>query len=482
MTAPALGDALPPLWTAQDLVAATGGHWLREPPSGWTASGFCYAAAIHQPGDMLIVRSRLGETGMLPLHARPLLPHSSGVLCTTADVVPEGPWPAFLVPDAYAGLMDVARYARGCFRGRVHAVTGSAGKTSICALLAFALTRLGPTMTTSHNTNLPPGVARTLAAVPPTAAHLVLELAIGRMGTSTRLARPHVAVFSNVAAAHLKFHATVEQVAERKSLIFTGLEPGGTAILNRDMDHFEVVATAARRHAGRVVTYGEGRTADLRLVDHTPDGVVRAVIHGESVEYVLGLAGRHMALNSLAVLAALDAEGADWRRRVLPALAEARPVPGRGEEHDLLLGGQALRLIDDAYNANPASMRAGIHLLGSRSPGPGGRRVAVLGDMLELGPESARFHTDLAAPLEDAGVGVVHTTGPEMARLWECLPPALRGLRVDTAAALVAPLVDDLRAGDVVLVKGSHGSGVHQVVSELLARAERAPQSKEKSR
>lgn len=470
------------LWTAQDLVAATGGQWLREPPPGWTASGFCYAAAIHQPGDMLFVRSYLGELGMLPLHARPLLPHSTGVLCTTADVVPDGPWPAFLVPEAYTGLMDVARYARGCFRGRVHAVTGSAGKTSICALLAFALSRLGPTITTSHNTNLPPGVARTLAGVPPSAGHVVLELAIGRMGTSTRLARPHVAIFSNVAAAHLKYHTTLEQVAERKSLIFTGLEPGGTAVLNRNMDHFDVVVTAARRHAGRVVTYGEGPTADLRLVNHTPDGVVRAVIHGEPVEYVLGPPGRHMALNSLAVLAALEAEGMDWRHHVLPALAEARPVAGRGEAHDLLLDGRALRLIDDAYNANPASMRAGIGLLGSRSPGPGGRRVAVLGDMLELGPDSARFHTDLAGPLEDAGVDVVHTTGPEMARLWECLPAAQRGVRVDTATALIAPLVDDLRAGDVVLVKGSHGSGVHQVVSELLARAERSPQSKEKTR
>jgi len=346
------------LWTAQDLVAATGGQWLREPPPGWTASGFCYAAAIHQPGDMLFVRSYLGELGMLPLHARPLLPHSTGVLCTTADVVPDGPWPAFLVPEAYTGLMDVARYARGCFRGRVHAVTGSAGKTSICALLAFALSRLGPTITTSHNTNLPPGVARTLAGVPPSAGHVVLELAIGRMGTSTRLARPHVAIFSNVAAAHLKYHTTLEQVAERKSLIFTGLEPGGTAVLNCNMDHFDVVVTAARRHAGRVVTYGEGPTADLRLVNHTPDGVVRAVIHGEPVEYVLGPPGRHMALNSLAVLAALEAEGMDWRHHVLPALTEARPVAGRGEAHDLLLDGRALRLIDDAYNANPASMRA----------------------------------------------------------------------------------------------------------------------------
>lgn len=473
--------ATPPFWTAEDVVAATGGRWLRQPPPGWTAAGFCYAPALFRPGDMVLTRSVQGELGMLPAHAGPLLPRGAGVICTTPAAVPPGPWPVLLVPETYGGLMTVARYARSCFRGRVHGVTGSAGKTSICHLLAFALGRLGRVAATSHNTNLPPGVARVLAGLPMEADHAVLELAIGRMGASTRLARPHVAIFCNVAAAHLQYHGTLRDVAERKALIYTGLEPGGTAILNCDMVHVDLVEPVARRHAAHVVTYGEGPDAMLRLLDASPDGRVRASIHGETVSYRLGMPGRHMALNSLSVIAAVAAVGGDWRGTVLPAFAEARPVAGRGAEHAIVLDGRALHLIDDAYNANPESMRAGLALLRDRTPGPGGRRVAVLGDMLELGPEATRFHMELVAAVEAAGVDVVHTVGPEMAHLWAALPPARRGLKGLAPDDVTEAVLGDCRAGDVLLVKGSHGSGVHRVVTRLLAADERRPPPTEES-
>ncbi|MBB4284395.1 UDP-N-acetylmuramoyl-tripeptide--D-alanyl-D-alanine ligase [Roseospira goensis] len=481
MTAP---DAAGPIWTAQDVVAATDGTWWRAPPDGWVAGGACYYHGLFQPGDLLILRSRQGELGMTPEQAAPLLAAASGLVCSTPAVAPDGPWPVFVVPETYAALMDLGRYARGCFRGRVYGVTGSAGKTTICHLLAFALSRLGPTVQTSHNTNLPPGVARTLAGLPGDVDHAVLELAIGRMGPSTRLARPSVAIFSNVTAAHMEYHRSIEQIADTKALIFTGLTPDGVAIVNRDMAPFERVVAVAHRHAARVVTYGEHPDAMVRLLDHDPDGQVRAAFDGETLTYRLGAPGRHMAVNSLAVLAAVatvgaDADatatanagtlgGADWRGLVLPALADATPVAGRGVEHDLIVDGRRVRLIDDAYNANPASMRAGLALLGDRVPGPGGRRIAVLGDMLELGPDSARYHEALAEPLEAAGVDVAHCVGPQMAHLWRRLPGDRQGLRVDDPADLLAPLRTDLRDGDVLLVKGSHGAGVHRLVTRLV--------------
>lgn len=461
------------LWTADDLVAATGGRWLRRPAPGWTCTGLCYAAGVFDPGTMLLVRHRQGAMGMLPGHALALAPRAAGLIVANATLLPETPWPVFLVEDTRQALMDAARYARGCFRGRVHAVTGSAGKTSICALLSFALDRLGRVAATTHNTNLPPGVARTLTALPPDADHAVLELAIGRMPVSTRLARPHVAIFSNVAAAHLEYHATLEQVAERKAAIFTGLEPGGLAVINRDMAHFDTAAAVARQHAARLVTYGEGPEADLRLTGQDADGTIRASVHGEGITFRLGMPGRHMALNALAVLAAVDGSGLDWRTHVLPALADARPVEGRGVQHDLTLDGRRLRLIDDAYNANPVSMAAGIALLGDQTPQGTGRRVAVLGDMLELGPDSDAYHTALAGPLAAAGIAVVHTAGPAMRRLWDALPPEQRGHSTTTADDLLPALTDSLRSGDVVLIKGSHGSGVHRLVSGLLEAAAR---------
>lgn len=455
-----------PLWSPQDLVAATGGAWLRPPAGAFRPGGFCYAPALFRDGDMLLLRGDDAALGLAPFHARQLLPRAAGVICARPDLAPPDA-ACLLVPDNREALYALARYGRGRFRGRLFAVTGSAGKTSTCDMLAFALGRQGRVAATTHNTNLPAGVGRILAALPHDADHAVLELAIGRMARSARLARPHVALFTTIAPAHLEYHATLETVAERKSAIFTGLEPGGVAVINRDMPLFEMVAALAAPHAGRVLTYGEHSAAAARLLEHSPDNWVRARLDGADIDYRLGLTGRHMAVNSLGVLAALAAAGLDWRRAAAD-LAEARAVAGRGQPHRVRLDGRDVLLVDDAYNANPVSMRAAIALLGDLAPERGGRRVAVLGQMLELGPEAPRYHAELAEPLAAARADRVYVVGELMDHLWRRLPPALRGGQAGSIDALVALLRAELADGDVVVCKGSHGSKVHEAVEALL--------------
>jgi UDP-N-acetylmuramoyl-tripeptide--D-alanyl-D-alanine ligase len=291
----------------------------------------------------------------------------------------------------------------------------------------------------------------------------------GEIRALTALVRPHVALITRVAAAHLAFFPSLAAIADAKSEIFAGLEPGGTAILNRDDEHHDRM----RRHAeasarpGRIVTFGRHPDADWRLeeLDLGPDGsrvVARHVRHGR-LAYDLGSPGEHVAMNSLAVLAAVDGLGADVQFAAR-ALADLRPSAGRGEHRRIALpGGDSAVLLDESYNANPASMRAALAVLG-RMPG---RRIAALGDMLELGPDSDNLHAELVDAVVAAGVDLVFTCGRHMVRLHEALPAARRGLHAADSAILAGAVHDALRPGDSLLVKGSLGSRMARVVDAL---------------
>jgi UDP-N-acetylmuramoyl-tripeptide--D-alanyl-D-alanine ligase len=269
---------------------------------------------------------------------------------------------------------------------------------------------------------------------------------------------------------HLEFFGSLEKIADAKAEIFSGVEAGGVAVLNRDNAQFAQLASAAKA-AGvqRVVSFGENGSAEARLlrVSLQPDSsTVEASILGQPVTYKLGTPGRHIVLNSLAVLAAVSLAGADLALAAL-ALNNLKPVSGRGARAHLTVPGGNALLIDESYNANPASMRAAIALLGQTPVGKLGRRIAVLGDMLELGPPGADLHRGLAQSIEAAGIDLVFCSGPLMRTLWEALPSRARGGYAETAAGLESAVLEAIRAGDAVMVKGSLGSKMGPIVKAL---------------
>jgi len=292
----------------------------------------------------------------------------------------------------------------------------------------------------------------------------------GEITPLTRLARPHVAIVTTVEPVHLEFFGSVEKIADAKAEIFLGVEPGGAAVLNRDNNQFERL-TAAAKKAGvaRIVSFGEDEYADAFLVRCAlqPEGsTVEAIVLGEPVTYKLGAPGAHLVHNSLAVLAAASLAGADLALAAL-ALANFKPSSGRGTRAKLRVPGGSALLIDESYNANPASMRAAIALLGQTSLGKHGRRIAVLGDMLELGPAGPELHQALAGPLEKAAIDLVFCSGPLMHSLWQALPSNRRGGYAGTAAELEPAVLNAVRDGDVVMVKGSLGSKMGPIVKAL---------------
>jgi UDP-N-acetylmuramoyl-tripeptide--D-alanyl-D-alanine ligase len=317
------------------------------------------------------------------------------------------------------------------------------------------------------------GVPLTLSRMPRETGYGIFEIGMnhpGEIRPLTAMVRPHVALVTNVEPVHIQYFRSVSAIADAKGEIFAGLEPGGTAVVNRDNPHWERLrAHAFASSAGRVVTFGEHEAADVRaerIIVKSDTSNDDALVCGQRVTYRLGTPGRHIAINSLGVLAAVHALGADLAIATL-ALAEASAPAGRGERTRLSLGSGDALLIDESYNANPASVRAALATLGSAETGRRGRRIAVLGDMLELGAEGAALHRALVQPVEAHGVDLVFTAGPLMQELFTALPGSRRGEHASTAADLAKTIVQVIRPGDVVMVKGSNSTRMTTVVKAL---------------
>jgi UDP-N-acetylmuramoyl-tripeptide--D-alanyl-D-alanine ligase len=384
--------------------------------------------------------------------------------------------PLLVVADVLASLYDLARAARARAPARIVGVTGSVGKTGTKEALRLALAPSGETHASVASYNNHWGVPLSLARCPQTARYAVFEIGMnhaGEIAPLTRLVRPHVAVITAIEPVHLEFFPSVEAIADAKAEIFLGLEPGGAAVINRDSPYFQRL----RRHAldakaGRIVSFGEHGEADARLIDCLlqPDGsTVAARILGVKLTYRLGAPGRHIVLNSLAVLAAAALVGADLALAAR-ALAELRPPAGRGARITLDTGAGAALLIDESYNANPASMRAALALLGQAERG---RRIAVLGDMLELGQRGAELHRQLLESVLAHDIDLVFCCGPLMHALWEVLPSERRGSYAETPAHLEPQVIAAVRAGDTVMVKGSLGSRMGPIAKALERRYSR---------
>jgi UDP-N-acetylmuramoyl-tripeptide--D-alanyl-D-alanine ligase len=381
-----------------------------------------------------------------------------------------------IVNDVLAGLVALGCAARARLTGQVIAVTGSVGKTSTKEALRAVLGAQGETHASVASFNNHWGVPLTLARCPASAQFAIFEIGMNHAGEITplvKMVRPHVAIITTVEPVHLEFFSGVEAIADAKAEIFLGLEPGGAAVLNIDNPQFaRLKASADKAGVARVVSFGADAHADARLIDmslHPACSAVHADILGQAITYKIAVPGRHMVMNSLAVLAAATLAGADLAVSAL-ALSRLQPAAGRGVRHDLGLADGSAILIDESYNANPASMAAAISVLGQAGVGPRGRRIAVLGDMLELGAQSPELHRGLGEAIKVHGVDSVFCCGPLMRNLWEALPSAKKGGYAETSVALAPLVADAIGPGDAIMVKGSLGSRMKLIVTALEKR------------
>jgi UDP-N-acetylmuramoyl-tripeptide--D-alanyl-D-alanine ligase len=451
-------------WTADEVAGATGGRIA----GSWVASGVSIDTRTIAPGDLFVALEGPNHDA----HDFVADALDRGAAAAVVSRVPDGiddRSALALVDDTQAALEGLGRVGRARTAARIAGVTGSVGKTGTKEALLHVLARQAPSYASIASYNNHWGVPLSLARLPEAASFGVLELGMnhaGEIGALTALVRPHVALITTVAPAHLEFFPSVEAIVDAKSEIFEGLEPGGVAVINQDNEHYGRMRVHAERSRARsIVTFGRHPTADWRLDELrlAPEhSEVVAVRNGRRYAYRLGTPGEHQVLNSLAVLAVAEALGADVARAA-GSLGELRASSGRGERRWIAASDGKALLLDESYNANPASMRAALAVLG-QSPG---RKIAVLGDMLELGEAAGDLHAGLADTVNAAGIELVFTCGPAMARLHDALPAARRGAHAVDAAALAPVILDAVRPGDVVLVKGSLGSRMARVVAAL---------------
>jgi len=458
----------PILWTSAEADDATRGRSSQI----WRATGVSIDSRSVEPGDLFIALIGPNFDG----HEFAVAAFERGAAAVVASRPLSGlqsDKPVLQVRDTFKALNALARAARNRSRARIIAVTGSVGKTGVKEALKLVLEEQGVTAGTIGNLNNEIGTPLSLARMAADTAYGVFELGMSRPGELSRLSqlvRPEVAVITTIASAHTAFFDSVGAIADAKAEIFDGMM-GGTAVLNRDNAYFATLAVAAfARGVEHIIGFGAHPEATARVVESKPDAdfsLVTADIEGRRLEYRVGLPGRHWVINSLAVLAAARAAGANLNRAG-NALGRLIALKGRGERHRIVLDGGEIEVIDDSYNASPASVRAAIETLSMAETGPAGRRIAVLGDMLELGADSPRMHAGLARSLIERNIDLVFTAGDDMAHLRDALPAAMRGGHAVDSEALVPLVMSTVRAGDVIVVKGSLGSRMGRIVDALV--------------
>jgi UDP-N-acetylmuramoyl-tripeptide--D-alanyl-D-alanine ligase len=465
-----------PLWTAAELLEATGGRF----DTPFDASGVSIDTRTIQQDDIFV--ALLGEAGDGHDHAAQAIAAGAAGVLVHQDLAAIAH--RLIVDDTLAGLTRLGAYARARFTGRVVAATGSVGKTTTKEMLRIALSAFGPVHAAVASYNNHWGVPLTLARIPRVAipdkspgamsdAFCVVEIGMnhaGEIAPLARLARPHVAVITTVEAAHIGYLGSMEAIAEEKAAILQGLAAEGVAVLPADSPWFPLLRDRAGTH--RVLSFGSAPGAAVHLTDIEPGADFSTLIvdlAGRELRMRLNAPGRHMAMNAVATLCTIIALGLD-PVIAAGALETFAPLPGRGAHRRLLLPGGAALLLDESYNANGASMRAALDVLRLQ---PATRRVAVLGDMLELGEAGPAEHSALAGDVARSA-DLVFTCGPLMRRLFDALPVSIRGYHAEDAAALAPIVATRIETGDAILVKGSLGSRMRAIVATLDALTDTA--------
>ena len=466
-----------PLWTSSEILAATGGALHGGP---FEASGVTFDSREVEHGWLFVAMPGTVADG----HDFVGKAFAAGAAAALVSEPVDGLH--ILVPDVAKGLTDLAIASRNRCEGKIIGVTGSVGKTSTKEALYAALERdaKGKVHRSVKSYNNHTGVPLSLARMPRESEYAVLEMGMnakGEIAALTRLVRPHVSLVTTIASAHIEHLGSMEAIADAKAEIFEGLEPGGIAIVPEDSAYRDRLVKAARRHARRTITFGHGE-ADVAAVHAVRSehggSLVTARLTESELTYTIAQRGDHWVTNSLAVLAAVEAVGADLAVAGL-ALADMGGLKGRGERHRIAVEGGTYLLIDESYNANPASMAATLKALGEEQGVD--RRIAVLGPMRELGEQADALHAGLAPAVIDAGVGQLILVGEDMRPLEQALAGAVAVERADTVNAACDALARLVRPGDAVLVKASNSIGLAKLV-ERMAGARQLASADEGSR
>jgi UDP-N-acetylmuramoyl-tripeptide--D-alanyl-D-alanine ligase len=452
-----------PLWTASEIATATGG----TASSDFSATGVAFDSREVEPGHLFLALKGEATDGHLFLDTAFASGAAGAIVSEPSDR------PHVRVADTFAALNDLGRASRARTSAKICGVTGSVGKTGTKEALFAAFDRFAPggahRSVKSYNNHT--GVPLSLARMPRETRFGVFEMGMnhaGELAELTRLVRPHVAIVTAIAPAHRAFFKSDEEIADAKGEIFQGLEEGGTALVPFDSPHRDRLLAAARPHAANILTFGLGNGADIRARDIVPapsgGSLVTAILPDAELTFTISQHGEHWVSNALAVLGAVEAMGGDLAAAGL-ALADMAGLKGRGERHRIALDGGEALLIDESYNANPASMAATLKTFGAHKIA--GKRIAVLGAMRELGETSDGFHAGLAEPILAAGVERVVLVGEEMAPLAKALGQKVNIVHVPDAAAATDCAFEALRPGDAILVKGSNSIGLAALVEAL---------------
>jgi UDP-N-acetylmuramoyl-tripeptide--D-alanyl-D-alanine ligase len=450
------------LWTSAAIAAATGGSASAD----FAVNGMAFDSREVGAGDLFIALKGEATDGHRFLDGA----FSQGA--AGAIVSQPVPHPHILVADTTAALDALGVASRERTAARIAGVTGSVGKTGTKEALSAALSRgnRGSVHKSVKSYNNHTGVPLSLSRMPADSAFAVLEMGMnhaGELSALTRLVRPHVAIVTTIAAAHIEYFGTVEAIADAKGEIFEGLEPGGTAIIPFDSPYAARLTSKAKECGANCVTFGRGLGADVSALEtvQTNNGTnILARLPGAEVSFTLAYPGEHWVSNALAVMAAVQAMAGDLAAAGL-ALGEMEGLAGRGARHVIQTadGGEAL-LIDESYNANPASMIATLAVLGASKAV---RRIAVLGEMRELGPEGEALHAGLAEPIAQAGVDLALLVGPATLPLKKALEGQCETVHADDVSAALKALEGRVMGGDVLLIKGSNAVGLSRIVAAL---------------
>ncbi|NKK65315.1 UDP-N-acetylmuramoylalanyl-D-glutamyl-2,6-diaminopimelate--D-alanyl-D-alanine ligase [Rhizobium leguminosarum] len=461
------------LWTTEDMIAAMAGRPFGTLPEGIT--GISIDSRSIAPGQAFFAIK--GDRVDGHDYASMAMANGASLLVVSEARLPAMgrlTVPMIVVEDVLAALGRLGLASRERSRAWIIAVTGSVGKTTTKEMLRHVLSPSGKVHASVASFNNHWGVPLTLARMPEDTDYGVFEVGMNHPGEIRPLVamiRPDVAVVTTIAPAHLGNFKNIKEIAAAKAEIFEGLESGGHVVLNRDNDQFNFLdRTAQSLGIEHIHSFGQHAKAEFRLAEFNSsdeNSTLWLTIGGETLEVALGAPGRHIAENALAALGVVRIVGADMQKAI-EALATLRPEKGRGKRHRLVIGGGSFTLIDESYNANPASMRAAIALLAASEPAARGRRIAVLGDMLEMGDYAQKVHTDLAVPLLAAGIEHVWLAGAEMAALKESLPESVHVEYRENTDELTDYVLNSVAPGDVLMVKSSLGIAFGKIVAALL--------------
>lgn len=458
----------PLILTKENLARATNGTWLIEPADGYLATGLSIFPKRFREGHIIVARGKNMERGYLPVSAVKslILKGASAIITDDHETYLDFGVPVLLVKDVRKATLDVGAWVRRQYQGNVIGVTGSAGKTTTVAMLGHTLSAFGDIGQSVESANLPVGIAWNISMMNQSAPNWVVEMAIGQMSTNSQIARPNMAIITNIAPAHLEYHHSVEMIAVKKARIFERMAKNSLAIICRDIEQFAILSEKAIAHQLKLVTYGEHPESDIRLLDYQA-GKAQIQIYDQSYSFTMKAKGKHQVLNALAVLAVVYHQGYALSKAIAQ-LETFTAVDGRGEIFNTECNHKAVTVYNEAYNANPLSMAAALAMFKDVDIGAN-QKLAIIGDMLELGENSQQYHLDLVAQLQSMNVRELVLVGQMMRAVSESLKE--KGVKVRYFAE-VTLLLNDLdhlvQENDHILVKASNGIGLHSVFKPLL--------------